>query len=151
MKKMCIKIISIIAIILCTSGCGNKTPINTNTFASVLGSKEYEIVDLSKQYSSNQNIKNVIIAKNVKNYQIEFYTLSDEETAMNLYNENYANFQSVNSSSQIKKSGDNYSKYTLTTDNYYLVVSRVANTLIYIEAPILEKDFIDSILKELDY
>ena len=69
------------------------------------------------------------------------------------YESNYNNvIKNKNDNSVIKeKEGYNYIKFTMyDLDNYY-VISRVENTLIYVNASAQYKDEIESLLKKIDY
>jgi hypothetical protein len=50
-----------------------------------------------------------------------------------------------------KDSGKNYYKYTMISNGYYLVTSRVDNTLIFTKTLLKNKDLVDSVLEEIKY
>ena len=45
----------------------------------------------------------------------------------------------------------NYSKYTLQSDNKYMVVSRIEDTVVYVKVDSKYKDQIKDLLKEIGY
>jgi len=60
------------------------------------------------------------------------------------------NMKSTNS--VIKKlSGNNYYKFTMITNGYYLVSSRIDNTLIFTKTLLKNKDTVDNILDAMGY
>lgn len=86
-------------------------------------------------------------------YQIEFYELSNSDYASSFYNNNKSIFEKSKSSSNVETSisSGNNSKYTLTTNRKYKVVSRIDNTIIYVNADEGFKTEIKDLLKELGY
>ena len=56
-----------------------------------------------------------------------------------------------NSSVQTNINGKNYSKYTLSSDGKYMIVSRINNTVVYLDVDSSYKDEIKTILNELGY
>ena len=53
--------------------------------------------------------------------------------------------------SEKKDKGDNYYKYFLISNNYYMVSSRVDNTLIFCKTLLTNKEEVDKVLDELGY
>jgi len=86
-------------------------------------------------------------------YQIEFYELSNEENAIDMYATNKIRFETSKGNSSAVTNFDfkNYSKYTLTTNGKYKVLSRIDNTLIYIDVDKDYKDIVKDLLKEIGY
>jgi len=110
--------------------------------------KNYIITDATSQFSQYSYVDQVYIAgDNNYNYQIEFYELSDESNAIGFYNNNAANFQARKgkSAAQTNINGKNFSKYTLSSEGKYMVVSRIDNTVIYIDVDSSYKDEVKSI------
>lgn len=151
MKKYFIKIITIIFILLANCGCTNKSVLSTTAFSSVLKSHDFEIIDITNQYSKEPNIDKVYIGKNKDKYQIEYFIILNEETAKTIFNENIKAYNNLSGTTKTKVEGNNFIKYTFLTNSYYVVISKVENTFIYIEAPIDYKNEIDIILEEMNY
>lgn len=151
MKKILLTILCIITIFTLT-GCKNKDSINPGEFKIRMESKNYTVQDATKQFSGNPEIKQVYIALN-SNYQIEYYELDTTENAKTFYNTNRTLFEQSkgNSSIYTSKNIANYSTYKLRTNGQYKVVSRIDNTVIYINASETYKSDIDSILDYLGY
>lgn len=72
---------------------------------------------------------------------------------VSMYNTNQQKFESQksNRSTSSTASMKNYSTYSLTTNGKYKYLSRIDNTLIYIDASDDYKDAIKDIIKELGY
>ncbi len=79
--------------------------------------------------------------------------MSDESSAIGFYQNNASRFETMkaNSSAQTNISGKNYSKYTLSSSGKYMVVSRINNTVVYLNVDSSYKDEVKTILSELGY
>lgn len=116
--------------------------------------KGYIIIDAKKQFDGYNYIQDAYIAMNDKGeYQIEFYKMSDKENATMFYEHNKSVFESSKSSSSAQTNNDmkNYSKYTLQSNDKYMVISRVEDTVVYVKVDSKYKDNIKDILKEIKY
>lgn len=131
-----------------------KDSISAEEFKSLMEEKGHIIIDATSQYEEYEYVKKVYIATKADNkYQIEFYTLSDDEKAKYFYNTNKEIFEKSKSSatSQTSTQMKNYSKYTLNTDGKYKVISRINNTAIYINVDDEYKNIVKELLKEIGY
>ena len=156
-----IGIIAIISVIAIVSVFGiislvnqEKTPITANQFVTKMEEKSYiteNAVDQFIQY--DYVIQAYIAADEDYGYQIEFYELSDESTAMGFYDNNVTRFESrkSNSSAETNINLKNFSKYTLLYGGNYMVVSRIENTVVYLNVDTAYKDEVNKILEELGY
>ncbi|MGF6905534.1 hypothetical protein [Fusobacterium sp. PH5-44] len=147
-KKKFIFFLSIIIFIL--TGCGSKNPISIEDFTKKLTDKGYQISPITN--IDNNSISNLIIAKK-DDHQFEFCVAKDDDNAVYFFNKNKTAFEkykgSVNTSS--KKNIGNVSRYTLTSNGKYHIVSRIGNTVLYLESPDKNKSEIEKILKEIGY
>lgn len=159
MKKIKLLLIPIICLIslLSFTGCGkNKTAISAKDFTEKLEDKGYIIQESTTQYSANNEIKESYIALSEDyDYQIEFIILESESDASNMYSHNKRKFEKEKENSNAKAHSEvnlaNYSKYTLIVNGEYKVLSRIENTLIYIDADSEYKDEIDEVLEDIKY
>ncbi len=158
MKKVKILLASLLtlAVLFGFSGCGkNKNPITAKEFKSKMEEKSYTVTTSTNQYS-NSSIKEsyIAVAKNY-GYQIEFIVLDSDDSAISMYRTNESNFEVEKNKATVKSyttvSLANYAKYTLLANNKYKVISRIGNTLIYIDANANYKDEIKTVLDELGY
>ncbi len=132
----------------------NKEPITAEQFKSTMEEKGYVVKDVTDQYSEYEYVKKIFVAEASDGaYQIEFYELADESYAANFYANNKAIFESSkgNASGETSVSMKNHSKYTLSSNNKYQVVSRIDNTVIYLNVQDKYKDTVKDLLKELGY
>lgn len=154
MKKFgnLIACITMIVTAILMTGCGNKEAISSSEFKSIMGSKGYDVQDATSQFSAYDYVKQVYIALNDE-YQIEFYELSDEDKAVSFFETNKTIFEDSKSStsSQVSTSIGNHSKYALSSDESYKVVSRIDNTVIYLNVDEEYKDEVKDLLEDLGY
>lgn len=146
-------IITCITLTSCSIG-KRKDSITPDTFCSKMQDKSFTIVDSTEQFSSTDGVQNVYIAIAPNyTYQIEFYELSDDSQAEESYEKNIQTFEksktNVSSNTEVKLA--NYAKYTLLSNGKYMVISRINNTFIYVNADSDYKDDIDDILSNFGY
>ena len=151
-----IAIIIIIATLLIMSNIFNKekTPISASDFYTIMNQKGYNVQEAKNQVLEYDYIKQVYIAISEDySYQIEFYEMTDDISAVNFYNNNKAIFESSKGDISTGTNVDfnNYSEYTLSSNGKYKVISRVGNTVIYINADDNYKDNVKAILNEIGY
>ena len=160
MKKTLIIILAIVLVlgligpIVFFSFNKEKDAISATTFHSSMQGKGYTVVDATSQFSSYPYVEQVYIAApSDYSYQIEFYTLSDESYAISMYNNNKSNFEASKGNSSVGSnvSINNYAKFTLQSNGKYQVVSRIDNTLIYLNVDEAYKWEADKILADFDY
>ena len=130
-----------------------KTPISANTFNTTMESKGYIMTDTTSQFAQYGNYMSKSYAAQKTGYQIEFYELSSEENAISMYNTNKTKFESQksNASASATASMNNYATYSLTTNGKYKYLSRIDNTLVYIDVDESYKDVVKDIMKEIGY
>ena len=133
----------------------NKEPISAGDFKDIMEDKDFEIVDAMDQFEEyDEYIKKAYIAlEEDYDYQIEFYKLNEEDDAISFYKTNKEKFEDSKGSSLAEKSismGNN-SKYTLKTNDEYKVVSRIEDTVIYVDVDEKYEDEVKEILKEIGY
>ena len=157
MKKTKYVLVSLLCLITVFgfAGCGkNKDSISADEFCSKMEAKSFITTDSTEQYATSKEINESYIAISEDySYQIEFIVLDSDSSAESMYNRNKSTFESENSSKAVRTSTSlaNYSKYTLLASGKYKVLSRIDNTLIYINADSSYKDEINSILEDLGY
>ena len=136
------------------TGCGSKTALTSSDFKTKMEAKEYTVQDATSQFSDYDYVSQVYIAlSSDSKYQIEFYELSDNDNASSFFNNNKSIFENSKSSnaSETSESMGNYAKYTLTTNGQFKVVSKIDNTVVYLNVPDSYKSTIKDVLKDLGY
>jgi len=139
---------------LCFAGCSEKISLTAEDFKTAMEARGCTVVDATEQLSEYEEITRVYIALlGDGDHQIEFYETSTAEAAQRLYAGNKGIFEEsiVGASAQSSSSAANYNSYRLTADGYYKVLSRIDNTMIYVNSPEEYKGEIKDILESLGY
>lgn len=138
----------------CLVGCGKSKAITSNEFKEIMVDLNFSIIDVKEQFDAYDYIKEAYVAleKN-KNYQIEFYVLDTSDSAKSFYYNNKEIFESSKESTAVYTNVDlnNKNKYTLSTGGTYKLLSRIDNTMIYLNVDSKYKDEVNKILKKLKY
>lgn len=158
MKKIKILIIVILCeIMLFTlTGCGNKKAITADDFKTIMEEKGYNVQDATDQFTTYDRAEKIYIAINTdKNYQIEFYQFLDINKTIYFFETNKTILEVNSSSSSVSADSSvsmkNYEKYQVTVDGRYKVLSRIDNTLVYINVDSNYKDEVKGILDIINY
>ena len=149
-KKLCLfGILFFTIIILC--GCGNKKAITTRDFKNITEQSGLDTYDAMDQVVG-ESIKEVTLAYN-DDYKLEFYVLDSSVSAKNMYEHNKNIFEGRKSgiSKYISTDIGNSSTYMLESGGYYMYLSRIDNTLLYVDVMDIYKDKIKEIVKDLGY
>lgn len=146
-------ILSIILLtsILLVTGCSNKKSISADEFKQKLEEKQYTIIDRTDNFNDGTKVYSATNPNN--SHQIVFYEFSNNDTAINFYDQNKSSFEESKGSGYNDSSISlaNYSKYTLETSNEYKVISRIDNTLIIFNVNKSEKAAVKKVIEELGY
>lgn len=130
-----------------------KTPVKAEEFRTTMESNGFKVVDVTSQFAQYNGYMNTAYVAQKDEYQIEFFVLSSLDNAVSMYNTNKAKFESqkANASGSYETSIKNYSVYSITTNGKYKYVSRIDDTLIYIDADTTYQGDIKAIVKKLGY
>ena len=154
MNKKVLTILLFLITVCCLTGCGNKKAITIDEYKDIMSTNSFVLNNAKNRISVNSNIKDIYIAANPKdNYQIEFYVLESVDTAKIFFSENKTRFSKEVGKNKIetKSKKGNSEKYTVTSLGQYRLVSRIENTVIYLDTRESNKKKVDEILKELGY
>ncbi|MBE5947349.1 MAG: hypothetical protein E7259_10510 [Lachnospiraceae bacterium] len=130
-----------------------KEAVKAREFASIMDDENYEIIDVTAQYESYGIDEAYVAIEENRDYQIEFYELSSESKAKNMFETNKDYFEDGAGNSKITSSYSigNYNIYSLTSNGNYQYLCRVDNTLLYIDVEDEYKDEVKDIVEELGY
>lgn len=154
MKKKILYVLTLMVVTVTLTGCGNKKAITIDEYKDIMSTNSFVLNNAKNRISVNSNIKDIYIAANPKdNYQIEFYVLESVDTAKTFFSENKTRFSKEVGKNKIetKSKKGNSEKYTVTSLGQYRLVSRIENTVIYLDTRESNKKKVDEILKELGY
>ena len=152
------RVLLIVVLFLCVfslSGCGVKKSITANDFKNYMEKSGYYILDSTSQYKESFTLKQSYIAINAnRTYQIEFIEVNTIDEASKIYdiNKNIMEGKKGKSfSGYVDTEGDNFSNYRIVTNGKYRVLSKINNTLIYVDVDQEYMNEVNKIIKRLRY
>lgn len=151
MKKFIIFNVLIIMLFLLT-GCNKKTALGVLDFKTKM--EGYEISDATNQFDGAVGIlSSATIAKSSDGWQIEFYVLTDDVNAKNMFIDNKDEFDLyvTEENNSIMTNDGNYATYTLNSDDYYYYLSRIDNTLLFVKVKDKYMNTVKGIVEGLGY
>lgn len=152
MKK--IYLITLLILSIFITGCSkeSKEVITTDSFNTLAESNNFTYEDNSSSYSKYSYILNASIAK-YNDISIEFITYDTEENAKKVQDSQIKSFNTLKSTgaAETKNKGKNYYKYILISNNYYMISSRINNTLIFCKTPLTNKDNVEKLINSIGY
>ena len=140
--------------IFLTTGCKKKDNVTADQFKKYMEKKGYVIVNKKDNIYNNKYFNNVYYAvEKEEKYTIQFFELKDEASSKVFYNNLKKDISNskVNKYKENSKSISNYSYYELSYNNNYKKVSRINNTIIYINTDIAYSKIINRQLKNLEF
>ena len=152
-KKILLGIICILSLFLLT-GCVKKTSLTTKQFKKVAEEHNLKTTDILNQYEEYNNIiKDATLAIKDDEWQIEFYIITNATEAKEMFKNNVNQLESLAKSTTMKTKVNmlNYNTFSQTTMDKYSYVSRVENTLLYLDVKIEKKDEVMAIVDALGY
>ena len=152
MKK--IKIISLCLLCIILTGCGGKEKEakTISDYLAVCDNNGLTSIDKMEQYTNDSYITDSKACV-LDDEEIEMVVYDSSDSAKKAQDNQIEQFKSFRSTSNIieKDKGKNYYKYTMITNGYYIVSSRIDNTLIFTKIILDDKETLDKLLNELDY
>ena len=140
--------------LLLITGCGDSVRAvgNVDSFRNAATKNSLIVSDNMVNYNDTDYIKEALLAGG-QDLSIEMIVYENEDDAINVQDSHIKTFANMKSTSEIvkKNKGTNYYKYTMISNGYYLVTSRIDNTLIFTKTLLKNKDIVDSILNEMGY
>lgn len=131
-----------------------KTAVTAEDFKTKMENKGYIVSDAVSQFAGYDYVKKVYIASAKDyTYQIEYYEFSGDEYAVSFYENNKTIFETRkgNVAAETEINLSNHSRYGLSANGKYSVISRIGNTAIYVNVDDTYKDTVKDILNKLGY
>ena len=147
------KLLLVLVVILLFTGCGKKVKeVKSLSDFNTAASNEALIVSDNMGSYTAPYIKEAMIASN-EDLSIEMIKYESNDDASMVQEEQIKAFMTRKSTNAVikKEKGENYYKYTMITNGYYLVSSRVDNTLIFTNTLVKNKEAVNRILAEMEY
>lgn len=153
MKKIYLTLLLILSIFI--TGCSkeSKEAITTDSFNTLVKSNNFTYEDNLPSYSKYSYILNASVAKYNEDISIEFITYDTVENAEKVQDSQIKSFNTLKSTgaAETKNKGKNYYKYILISNNYYMISSRIDNTLVFCKTPLTNKDNVEKIINSIGY
>lgn len=153
MKKNYLIIFAVILFTLC--GCSNKSKEvkDIDEFNEISVNNDFKVVDNMNSYENINYIDYATLAVIDDDSNLEMVIYESVDYATKVQENQIENFASRKSTGATEKNdkGKNYYKYSLISNNRYMVSSRVENTLIFCNTSLSNKSSVDAILEELEY
>ena len=154
MKKISI-ILFILTLCLFLTGCNDKTKETKSleTFDTISTNNGFTTYSTLANYSKETYIIDAIKATKDNNIEIEMINYDTEESAKKVQDKQIDGFMGLKSANAVinKDKGKNYYKYTMISNRYYMITSRIDNTLVFSKTKVENKDTVDKIFNELGY
>ena len=152
MKKK-ILLLGIFMLLLLT-GCGGGTHEvkSISDFETAAKNNGFTVVNNKDSYDEVNYIIDAVKAT-TSDIVIEMIVYDNADDAEKVLEEHIKSFNLLKSTgaAEKKQTGDNYHKYFLISNNYYMVSSRIDNTLIFCKTLVTNKESVDKVLDELGY
>jgi len=147
MKKIALFLVLIVLLIGCDL---NRDPYTSKSFKDFMESEGWTVHSISDE--SNEDFESLLVAEK-DGVEIQFAVMNSKKIAKSLFKENKQTFEDYDSriSSNSDISIGNYNDYTRTVDDYYFVVSRIDDTLLFAAVDKEDKSIIKDITKKLGY
>ena len=140
------KKIIILCLLLFTLGCSKKG-ISSNSFKRIMRDNGYYVISVKDQFESYDYIETALLAR--KDINVEYYRMVDIDNTKAFYDYNKDIIEAYRT--KYDKSTESKNKYTLLTDEAYMVISCLDNTCIYIDTDTKNVHEVNKILKKLGY
>ena len=154
LKKIFV-VFSLLLALFAVTGCSlfSKKAVTSSRFKTVAENNNLTIIDAKSQMSEYEFILEALIAKAADDWQIEFYVLSTNNEAKDMYDTNRKKFEDSKSGTVKEKfmTVREYSMYDLESGGYYMHLTKVDNTLLYVKVPSNYKENAKKIIKDLGY
>ena len=155
MKKKLIIIFTLFLTLFTLTGCFLKPrkAASADDFKSIASKHNLTVVDVYDQMKQYEVIKTALLARASDGWQIEFYILSTDDDAIDMYETNKTLFENSKEGKSREKYANikNYSMYNLISGGKYMYLSRINNTLLYVKVDKKYEDNVKRIVKELGY
>ena len=157
MKKIK-KIFLILLLIPCVfmlSGCLKQKSITADQFKNIMAKNGYEVVESTDQYKDIMKVKKSYIALyKDRKFQFELIEFDTIEEAIRIYDINKQKFEDKKTTTAYKYvniDGKNYSKYRCISGGKYMALTRINNTLMYVDINQEYEKEVNNAIKKFGY
>jgi uncharacterized lipoprotein YehR (DUF1307 family) len=153
-KKISLLVLLVLCALLSLASCGNKSPLSAEDFRAALEDAGFIITDATEQFAAYDYVEKVYVAQSSdQTFQIEFYKLATENDADNFFATNREIFENNKGGMTFDSSVSvgNVEKYTIKSADAYRAVSRISDTVIYVNVDLDNMETVQEILEQLGY
>ena len=155
MKKF--KILLCLLCLFLLVGCTNKSKeskevVSINGFENAGNNNGFNITDNTSSYADVDYVLEARAAS-LDDATVEMVVYTDIENAKKVQDDQIEKFKKIkNTATPLnKEEGENYYKFWMVSNGYYMVSSRVDNTLIFCKTLLKNKEKVEAILNDLGY
>lgn len=143
--------IIIIVVVSLATGCIFYNLLDTEEFEEYFAAVGYKINDTEEGLYDSKTY--VVATKDDVPYKIEYYEFEEEVEAKKIYKKYYDSIADyiTSDSENVETTGAVFAKTVAVSQNEYIVISRVKNTLIFIAATKEYQSEIDTLLEDIKY
>jgi len=150
-KSVILGILIIVVVCLVTTGCGFYNLLDTQEFKDHFGALGYTVSD--SEEGLYESVSYVVASKEDVPYKVEYYEFEDEISTKKAYEkqiDSIANYITTDSENK-RTDGAVFSKTVAVSEEEYIIISRVKNTMIFIAGTKDYQNEIDSFLEDIKY
>ncbi len=153
MKKINLLVLLLFCLVI--TGCNSNKSKDVGTldsFEAACTNNGLSVSDNMQEYKDVNYVSEAKVAV-LDDIRIQMVIYDNNENAENVLNEHISAFMTMKGSGSVinKDKGNNYYHFDMISNGYYMVTSRIDNTLIFTKTPVKNKEIVDSIFNELDY
>jgi PBP1b-binding outer membrane lipoprotein LpoB len=152
MKKALSIVLLLLMVLVFCAGCStSKTPLTLEEFIEIVEAEGFEVID-TKEYYDTPLVEQAYGAIN-DSFTVEFIIAPTDANANQIFNQtkNNAELSKGTASSESSTSVGNSATYRLNTSGSYFSLSKIGNTILYVETDSGNKSAVDDIVKKLKY
>lgn len=142
----------IIVVVIFATGCGFYNLVDSVEFEQHFGALGYTISDTEEPKYDTADIY-LVASKDDVPFKIEYYEFSEEVEAKKVYEkykDSIVEYITTDSNNE-ETTGAVFSKTVAVSENEYIVISRVKNTLIFVAGTKDYTNEIDTLLEDIKY
>ena len=154
MKKIKYLFVGVICLLLVGCGASNesKNVGSLSDFESIASNNNFVIEDNMSNYIDVNYITEAKIAT-LDDVIVEMIVYTDSDSAIKVQDAQIDSFRKIKNTgvTEHKDEGKNYYKFWMVSNGYYVVSSRVDNTLIFCKTMLKNKEKVEAILDSMNY
>lgn len=143
--------IAIVVVVIFLTGCGFYNLVDATEFKEHFGALGYTISDTEEPKYENDVY--LVASKEDVPFKIEYYEFDEEMDAKKVYKKYIDSIVDyiTSTSSNNETTGAVFTKMVAESEEEYIVISRVKNTLIFVNGTKDYKNEIDTLLEDIKY